>query len=140
MKKLWIIVLCAVVLVGCNTNRTLSYEEVTMKDLDKGNQKFSEHAQAENGVYLFYDTSDDKLVVYFNTSHESQEDYAVDFTNFDVESDGDTLYILYDKNQDEGESKTFQEQQFYEIYLDKEYETIELFENGDPVAFTSVYS
>ncbi|PIC57937.1 hypothetical protein CSV80_06425 [Sporosarcina sp. P12(2017)] len=140
MKQLLVMVLCATLLIGCNTNRTLSYEEVTMKDLDKGDQVFYQHAQAENGVYLFYDTSDDKLVIYFNTSHENQEDYAMDFTNFDVESDGDTLRILYDKNQDEGESKTFQEQQFHEVHLDKEYETIELFENGDMAAFTSIYS
>ncbi|ARJ37763.1 hypothetical protein SporoP8_01995 [Sporosarcina ureae] len=140
MKKLWIIVLSAALLVGCNTNPTLSYEEIAMKDLSKGDQKFHEHAQAENGVYLFYDTSDDKLVIYFNTAHEGREGYAVDFTNFDVESDGDTLRILYDKNQDQGESKTFQEQQLYEVQLDKEYETIELFENGDMAAFTSIYS
>ncbi|PIC66214.1 hypothetical protein CSV71_05445 [Sporosarcina sp. P21c] len=140
MKKLWIIVLSAALLVGCNTNRTLSYEEIAVKDLNKGDQKFHEHAQAENGVYLFYDTSDDKLVIYFNTAHEGREGYAVDFTNFDVESDGDTLRILYDKNQDQGESKTFQEQQLYEVQLDKEYETIELFENGDMAAFTSIYS
>ncbi|PIC72849.1 hypothetical protein CSV69_04220 [Sporosarcina sp. P26b] len=140
MKKLLVMALCALVLVGCNTNRTLSYEEVAIKDLSKSDQEFYEQAQVDNGVYLFFNTSEDKLIIYFNASHENQEDYAAEFANFDVEGDGDTLRILYDKDQDKGQSKTFQEQTLYEIQLDKEYETIELFENGDIAAFTSVFS
>ncbi|ARK20386.1 hypothetical protein [Sporosarcina ureae] len=140
MKKLLVMALCALVLVGCNTNRTLSYEEVAIKDLSKSDQEFYEQAQVDNGVYLFFNTSEDKLIIYFNASHENQEDYAAEFANFDVEGDGDTLRILYDKDQDKGQSKTFQEQTLYEIQLDKEYETIELFENGDIAAFASVFS
>ncbi|WP_303969253.1 hypothetical protein [Sporosarcina ureae] len=140
MKKLLIMALCALVLVGCNTNRTLSYEEVAIKDLSKSDQEFYEQAQVDNGVYLFFNTSEDKLIIYFNASHENQEDYAAEFANFDVEGDGDTLRIMYDKDQDKGESKTFQEQTLYEVQLDKEYETIELFENGDIAAFSSVFS
>lgn len=140
MKKLLVMALCALVLVGCNTNRTLSYEEVAIKDLSKSDQEFYEQAQVDNGVYLFFNTSEDKLIIYFNASRENQEDYAAEVENFDVEGDGDTLRILYDKDQDKGQSKTFQEQTLYEIQLDKEYETIELFENGDIAAFTSVFS
>ena len=140
MKKLLVMALCALVLVGCNTNRTLSYEEVAIKDLSKSDQEFYEQAQVDNGVYLFFNTSEDKLIIYFNAFHENQEDYAAEFANFDVEGDGDTLRILYDKDQDKGQSKTFQEQTLYEIQLDKEYETIELFENGDIAAFASVFS
>lgn len=140
MKKLLVMALCALVLVGCNTNRTLSYEEVAIKDLSKSDQEFYEQAQVDNGVYLFFNTSEDKLIIYFNASRENKEDYAAEVENFDVEGDGDTLRILYDKDQDKGQSKTFQEQTLYEIQLDKEYETIELFENGDIAAFTSVFS
>lgn len=140
MKKLLVMALCALVLVGCNTNRTLSYEEVAIKDLSESDQEFYEQAQVDNGVYLFFNTSEDKLIIYFNASHENQEDYAAEFANFDVEGDGDTLRIMYDKDQDKGESKTFQEQTLYEVQLDKEYETIELFENGDIAAFSSVFS
>jgi len=73
-----------------------------------------------------------------STAQES--DFSIETTAIDVEGDGDTLRILYDKDQDKGQSKTFQEQTLYEIQLDKEYETIELFENGDIAAFTSVFS
>jgi len=107
MKKLLVMALCALVLVGCNTNRTLSYEEVAIKDLSKSDQEFYEQAQVDNGVYLFFNTSEDKLIIYFNASHENQEDYAAEFANFDVEGDGDTLRILYDKDQDKGQSKRF---------------------------------
>lgn len=140
MRKILVLVLCAIVLMGCNVKRTLSYEEVAITDLKKSDEEFYEQAQVENGVYLFYDTSDDKLIIYFNTSHESQEEYGMSFANFDVKGEGETLQILYDKEQDDGKSINYQKQQLYEVQLDKEYKTIELFENGDIAAFTSVFS
>lgn len=137
MRKLGVLLFSLFVLVGCNAPKELSAAEVEEKDLSKDAQSFHQHYKNENGVFLLVDPSHKKLWIYFNSSQNGQEHQNVDFSGFEVKGEGEDLRIYFTT---EEVAKPIVREHFLEIQLDKEYDSILLFENGENAAFRSITS
>ncbi|GGM43273.1 hypothetical protein GCM10011351_31530 [Paraliobacillus quinghaiensis] len=114
------------------TNSQLSYTEVRKESLNKDIQSFFQGVKEENGIHLYLDNHNAAIFVYLNGSNVVQGEEAMYFTEFDVESDNETLNLLYksDKTSDHSNS-TWEYELFYKVNLDKDYEEMKLFNNGN---------
>ena len=134
------------VLVGCNANtenvssdnNSLSFMEVSKEDLNKEVLEFINDVQEKNGVNLYY-VGQNVIYVYLNGSQVEQGEKAVHYSNFNVEEDGNTLNIFYV----EAETSDYSNQSLnfnllYKIDLNKKYETIRGFSNGEEASFNVV--
>lgn len=139
MKKILLILFCIVTLTGCNTNSSLSLSEVNKESINKDIQSFFQDVKKENGVHLYFDNQNNSMFVYLNASNVIQDKTAVYFTGFDVKSENDTINILYksDKTSDYSNS-SLEHELFYKVNLDKDYEKVKLFHNGNETSFDTV--
>ncbi|AZU62147.1 hypothetical protein [Neobacillus mesonae] len=136
MKKLVTFLVVVILLSGCNSELTLS--KVTPKGNNKTLQSFTTNAQDQNGVYLYLDNPK-TIYIYLNESNVIQGEKATYVTDFKVEKDGNTLKILYNTDKTSNYSKPkLNHELLYKIKLDKKYDTIRSFQNGEEVSFNAV--
>jgi len=74
-----------------------------------------------------------------NGANILQDQPAITFSNFKVKEDGDTLKVYYEvETVADYEDKNLENQLFFEVELNKAYETIQLYKNGKPSNFEMV--
>lgn len=139
MRFLWIaLIVTLMVLTGCQSEAGLSVENLGEADLDETIRHSFDQVD-ENGAHLFYGEEDDVFYVYLNGANVQQGESATHFTEFDVDSDGDTLNLNYNSEEtDDYDIESLDYEAFYKVSLDQEYETFLVFENGEEVPLGTV--
>ncbi|WP_332693577.1 hypothetical protein [Halalkalibacter lacteus] len=133
MRKLLPFLLCIVILSGCNSE--LSFIEVSNEGVNKDIQSFINNVKEENGVHLYLDKHK-AIYVYLSGANVKQGEKAVHFTDFKVKGNGDTLHILYSNDETTDYSnQSLNHELLYKVNLDKNYENIKAFNNGQEVSF-----
>ncbi|MFC0562327.1 membrane lipoprotein lipid attachment site-containing protein [Halalkalibacter alkalisediminis] len=139
MKKILLILLSIVTLSGCNANSSLSFSEVSQESINKDIRSFFQGVKEENGVHLYLDKKNNAVFVYLNGSNVIQDEKAVYFTGFDIESENDTLNLLYKSEETSDYSNSSLEHEiFYKVNLDKYYEEVKLLNNGNETSFGTI--
>ncbi|TYS67739.1 hypothetical protein FZC76_14340 [Sutcliffiella horikoshii] len=140
MKKIIIVLFSYAILTGCSYSAsTLSYLNVDPEDLSEEIQSYFQSVREENGVHLYFDEENNSMFVYLNASNVAQGDHAETFTDFDVESQEDTLHLLYNSEKTPDISSTSSIHSIiYKVNLNQEYEGVKLFHNGDEASFRSI--
>ncbi len=140
MKKVWLFLLCIVVLTGCSYSASsLSYLNVDQGSLSKEIQSYFQGVKEENGVHLYFDKENNSMYVYLNATNVVQGENAEIFTDFDVESEQDTLHFLYKSEETtELSSSASNHSIIYKVNPNKEYDTVKLFNNGNEKAFETI--
>lgn len=140
MKKIIIVLFSIVILNGCSYSAsTLSYLNVDQEDLSEEIQSYFQNVQEENGVHLYFDEKNNSMFVYLNASNVAQGENAEVFTDFDVESEQDTLHLLYQSEETTDHSNSSSQHSIiYKVNLNKDYDTVKLFHNGNETAFKTV--
>lgn len=119
-----------------NSSKPLSFAEKSDGELNKDVQSFFHNLKYENGVHSFEDNDKNTIFLYLNERNVIQGEKAVYFTDFDVQADDDTLKIFYesDKTLDYSDESKRREL-YYKVNLDKKYDYIKLFNNGEETHF-----
>ncbi|WP_117170056.1 hypothetical protein [Paraliobacillus sediminis] len=74
-----------------------------------------------------------------NGKNVIQGEKAIHFTAFSIEGDGEVLKINYmEANTDNYSDEVLNHLALYEINLDRDYEAIQIFKNGDEATFTAI--
>lgn len=133
MRKLLLLLVAIVLLSGCSSE--LSFSEVSEGGVNKDIQSFIDDVKDENGVHLYLDNQTD-IYVYLNGTNVEQGEKAVHFTDFDVEENSDTLNILFSNAETTDYSnQSLNYELLYKVNLDKKYEKMKPFSNGEEVSF-----
>ncbi|MEC5424746.1 hypothetical protein QGM71_14765 [Virgibacillus sp. C22-A2] len=136
MKKVIALFMILIILVGCNTE--LSFSEISLESSNVNVQFFFKGIENENGVHLYMD-GEKSLYVFLNGKNVIQNEKAIQFSDFDVDSEGDTLTIYYTEEKTEDYSNdTLHHQIVYKIDKDKNYANVKGIKNGEEVAFGAV--
>ncbi|MFG6494842.1 hypothetical protein P8610_05750 [Fictibacillus sp. UD] len=142
MKRLLIAIGLITLLTGCTSVQTSS--ELTMQQLDvdaaeKSVQQFVRSAQQENGVYLCQDEQNNIYYVMLNGVNMVQGDSALTFSDVEVKGEEESLTITYSEDLiKDMEGKKLANQLLYKIKLNKDYETLKLFKNGEESHFHTI--
>ncbi|WP_010199836.1 hypothetical protein [Bacillus sp. m3-13] len=140
MNKLQLLLFGTLVLTGCNNNSSsLTYSELSEEDLSEETQSYFQSVKKENGAHLYFDEENDSMVVYLNGEAVVQGEKAETFTGFDVDSEEDTLKLMYTSAETTDLSNSSSDYSlFYKVNLNNEYDKVKLFQNGDEASFRSV--
>ena len=133
LEKLISLLVIVFFLTGCSSE--LSFTEVHERGINKDIQSFIDNTNEENGVHLHFE-KEKEIYVYLNGSNVIQGEKAIQFTDFNVEKNGNTLNILYNTAETadySNQSLTYE--LLYKVNLDKEYETIKAINNGEGASF-----
>ncbi|MBH0170184.1 lipoprotein [Fictibacillus sp. 18YEL24] len=138
MKKIIVLIGIVILLTGCTDDSKLRTDLISPKEAGKEVQSFFETAKKQNGIHLYQD-KDEKIYLMLNGANILQDQPAITFSNFKVKEDGDTLKVYYEvETVADYEDKNLENQLFYEVELNKAYETIQLYKNGKPSNFEMV--
>ncbi|MBS4194154.1 lipoprotein [Lederbergia citri] len=135
MKKLLSLLVTIALLSGCSSK--LSFSEVGENSVNKDIQSFINDVNDENGVHLFFENQK-AVYVYLNGSNVKQGEKAIHFTDFNVEKNDKTLSIciLYNTAKTADYSnQSLKHELIYKVNLDKKYEVIKSFSNGEEASF-----
>lgn len=136
MRKLFVLVGLIVLMTGCNS--TLTFTEIKSGTVNKDVRSFLENVENHNGTYLYFN-GDKEIYIFLNGINVQQGDEAAYFTNFDVKDDGETLNVFYEVAYTEDYSnEKLKRQAIYKVKLDRKYEIIQSFSNGEKVPFQTV--
>lgn len=139
MKKLLFFLLMSTsLLYACQSNDTLSSSEKKVDELPKEAQNFFNSIDNENGVHLYNDEQNNSVLVYLNGYNVEQGDPANSFNNFNVAAEGNSLHLSYNTDTTTDYDSEIENQLYYEVSLDKEYDTIKVFNNGEEAAFNTI--
>lgn len=130
MNKILVGLIFVVLLASCNSK--LSYIEISQENVQKDVQDFIMSVSDTNGVYLYLEGTE-KAYVFLNGVNKKQGELF--FKQFHVEPVGNMLDISYTEEDLNVTDKTVKNQMLYQINLDKEYNTFQLFENGEEISF-----
>ncbi|WP_121614226.1 hypothetical protein [Mesobacillus foraminis] len=132
-RKLLLLIVAIVLLSGCSSE--LSFSEVSDRGFNKDIQSFIDDVKHENGVHLYLDDQTD-IYVYLNGKNVEQGEKAVHFTDFNVKENSDTLNILFSNAETTDYlNQSLNYELLYKVNLDKKYEKIKPFSNGEEVSF-----
>ena len=135
MKKMLVLLGMVVgMLAGCG-NQEASVSEVELKDVDKSIQKFIRDIEPgedpdSTGIYVFTE-KDTYRYVYVN---EDFLDSGKGFGDFDIKTDEDSFQL----NFNESDEPSQEEYKLYRIQLDRQYEYMEVYKNGEETTLHSV--
>lgn len=139
MKKLlFVLLLSTGLLYACQSDDSISSSEKKMDELPQEVQNFFISMDDEDGVYLYDDAQSNTLFVYLNSYNVEQGNLANRFTSFNAKAEGNTLHLSYDTDATTDYDSEIDNQLYYEIRLDKHYDTIQLFSNGDEAVFNNI--
>ena len=137
MKRLMVGTLLILLLAGCNSE--LTYSEIKIEKASKDVQEFIESVGDQGGPNLYFDGKKGQLFVYLNGSNVIQGEKATYFKDFELDVGGDKLKFLFNQHDtDDYSSKELKYKALYEVKLDKEYDQVEAYSNGQLVAFQLV--
>lgn len=137
-KSLFLLLLSTSLLYACQSSDSVSFSEKKVNELPQDVQSFFNSVNEENGVYLYDDAQSNTLLVYLNGYNVEQGDLATNFNNFNAVAEGNTLHLSYDTDTTTHYDSEIDNQLYYEVRLDKEYDTIKLFNNGDETFFNTI--
>ncbi|KMJ57139.1 hypothetical protein AB685_17135 [Bacillus sp. LL01] len=140
MKKIWIVLFGIVFLSGCSYSASsLSYLNVNQENLSEEIQSYFQSVKEENGVHLYFDKENNSMFVYLNAANVAQGENAEIFTDFEVESEKDTLHLFYKSEETTDLSSSPSEHSIiYKVNLNNEYDTVKLFHNGNETEFETI--
>lgn len=134
LKKLLSVIVLILLLVGCNHEPSFSefsFSEINLKNANKDVQAFIEELENYNGTHLYFER-DSTIYIFLNGKNELKDGKKVYFSNFNVDVKEKTLNIYYNqKETDDNLEITANDQLLYQINLDKKYEVIKAFGNGE---------
>lgn len=138
MKRLLVLMGLLMVLVGCNPE--LTFTEIEIGNANKEVREFIGNVQDKNGNYLYF-AGEKEMYVFLNGKNVEQGGEVLYFTDVSLNASGDTLNVRFnEKYTNEYSNKDLQHQVLYKIQLDKEYDKILAFANGEEVGFHVVGS
>ncbi|GAB2488236.1 hypothetical protein GCM10008929_10970 [Alkalibacterium psychrotolerans] len=137
-KSLLLLLLSTSLLYACQPSDTLSSSEKMADELPKEARNFFNSVDKENGVHLYNDEQRNSVLVYLNGYNVEQGDVANSFNNFNAVAEGNTLHLSYDTDTTTDYDSELDNQLYFEVSLDKEYDTIKLFNNGDEIFFNTI--
>lgn len=138
MKKIIVLIGIVILLTGCTDDSKLRTDLISPKEAGNEVQSFFETAKKQNGIHLYQD-NDEKIYLMLNGANILQNQPAITFSNFKVKEDGAMLKVYYEvETVADYEDKNLENQLFYEVELNKAYETIQLYKNGKPSNFEMV--
>jgi beta-lactamase superfamily II metal-dependent hydrolase len=133
VRKLLVVLAGMFLLSGCSSE--LSFSKVSEKGVNKNIQSFIAIVKNENGVHLYFDNQK-AIYVYLNGRNVKQGEKAIYFTDFDVKEEGDTLNILYSNAvTTDYTNQSLKHELLYKVTLNKKYEYVKPFSNGNEVSF-----
>lgn len=139
MKKLLFLILMSTpLLYACQSNESVTSSEKRIDELPQDVQNFFNSVDEENGVYLFDDAQSSTLLIYLNSYNVEQGDLANRFNNFCAIAEGNTLHLSYTTDVTADYDSDIDNQLYYEVRLDKKYDFIQLFSNGDEAVFNDI--
>lgn len=139
MKKLLFLILMSTPLFyACQSNESVTSSEKRIDELPQDVQSFFNSVNEENGVYLFDDAQSSTLLIYLNSYSVEQGDLANRFNNFSAIAEGNTLHLSYTTDVTADYDSDIDNQLYYEVRLDKKYDFIQLFSNGDEAVFNDI--
>lgn len=121
-------------LAGCG-DKELTYSEVKLDDVSKDIREFivgitPEEDPEDTGIYIF-NTDGDNRYIYVG---EEFLNSGKGFGDFDVKTDEDTYHVYLN----ESDEPTEDEYKLYKIELDREYEYMRMYKNGEETYSHSV--
>jgi len=132
MRKIASFLILILILSSCS--KRISYSQINERQLEKNVQTFIQSVTDENGIYLFIDQN--TLYVYVNGSNVNFGEHSLIFTDFDVQSNDDTLNILFNEEKtSDYTDKSLNRTLLYKVDLYKDYEHIKAYKNGEEVSF-----
>lgn len=136
MKKGLIIIIFVLFFAGCSTESI--FIEVELKDEKKDVRTFFESVEDQNGALLYFD-KDKVAYVMLNGKNVIQGEKVLYFTDFSVDSDGETIDIHY-REEEAGNyaDDSLKHQVVYKINKIKQENEIRIFKNGNEVSFEVV--
>jgi hypothetical protein len=122
MKKTLVISIFALFLSGCSPE--LSISEIKLINATKDARNFYERVEDKNGAHLFFE-GEQAAFVFLNGKNVVQGERAIHFSDFSVDTDGETLKIYYSEEKTVDYSNdTMKHQVILKINKDKNYEGI----------------
>lgn len=137
-KSLCLLLLSTSLLYACQSNGSVSSSEKKLDELPQDVQSFFSSVNEENGVYLYDDAQSNTLLIYLNSYKVEQGDPADNFNSFKAVAEENTLHLSYNTDTTPLYDSAIDNQLYYEVTLDKRYDTIKLFNNGDEVEFDNI--
>ncbi len=137
-RSLILLVLSTCLLNACQPNASLSFSKTTGDRLAKEEQSFFTSVRKESGVHIYHNEQSNSVFVYLNDYAIDQGESAHRFNHFNVEAAGNELHLSFETDTTTDYPSEMENQLFYEVRLDKEYDTIRLFNNGDEIAFNTI--
>lgn len=141
MRKMWFLLFSIAVLVvgGCSyTATSVNFSNVTQGDLSKEIHAYFESVEADNGAHLYIDNANNSMFVYLISSNVVQGEKAEIFTDFDVEIEKDVLNLIYTSEETTDlTGSSLQHGRIYRVNLNKGYDIVKLFHNGEEASFRS---
>lgn len=128
MRRIFVLLLIiSGVLAGCG-DKEVSYKEVELDDVDKSIQEFimgvipGEDPES-NGIYVFTEDSSYRYV------YVDQDflDSGKGFGDFEVKTDEDSFQLHLNESDEPSEDQY----RLYEITLDRQYEYMKVYKNGE---------
>lgn len=138
MKGLIMLVsLLVLLLMGCNSE--LTYSEIKIEKVSKDVQEFIGSVEEQKGPHLYFDEKKGQIYVYLNGANVIQGEKATHFKDFELDVEGDTLKFLFNQDKtDDYSSKELMYKALYKVKLDKVYDQVEAYRNGQLVPFQVV--
>jgi hypothetical protein len=134
LNKFLSVIVLILLLVGCNHEPSFSefsFSEINLKNANKDVQAFIEELENYNGTHLYFER-DSTIYIFLNGKNEVEDGKKVYFSNFNVDVKEKTLNIFYNQIEtDDSLENTANDQLLYQINLDKKYEVIKAFANGE---------
>lgn len=128
MKRLVILLfVISGILVGCG-EKELSYSEVSIDQVNADTKNFIDGIKlhedvASNGIYLYQDTETIRYL-YLN---QDFLDSGKGFGEFEIKTDEDSFKLYLQENEEPSED----EYKLYKIKLDRAYEYMRVYKNGE---------
>lgn len=137
MKRMMVGILLTLLVAGCNSE--LTFSEIEAEKAGKDIQEFIESVEDQKGPNLYFDEKKGQMYVYLNGANVIQGEKATHFKDFELDVDGNTLKFLFNQHEtDEYSSKELSYKALYKVKLDKEYDQVEAYSNGQLVPFQVV--
>ncbi len=132
------LLIIAVLLSSCQQQDHLTVTEKTIDELNNEVQIFFNSVNDINGVHVYNDKQQNMLILYLNASVVSQGDPAEDLKHFSVTPIEDTLQIAYESDLTANYDAEVDNQLYYEIQLDQDYDMLKLFHHDQEIAFGQI--
>jgi flagellar basal body L-ring protein FlgH len=139
-KLVWVIALSILIVLGagCEKSSPVEISEIKIQNADSKVQEFVNRFSNQNDIYLFTNEKQEKYL-FLNGYNVVEGKEAPYFSDTKVELDDDTLTVYFnEKYTNSYSNKELSNRLLYRIRVDKQYEYIRIFKNGEETHFDVV--